>query len=145
VEAAPREAVALVPPPPPLPARRMGAAQAKGKAMTRQNSKGDPCPSWCVTDHDRYDFHGSEPVSVTAADYWTYRASAVRFWEGDDRVAVSGCGQFYVSAEGAEDLAGTLDRLAGGKPEDLRALAAAIRQAAETITQPAAESRNHEQ
>ena len=79
--------------------------------MTMTSTPGGDCPPWCVTDHAKYGFHGSERISVTAADCRTYHANVVRFSDGD-HIAVAGAGQFYVSPETAVDLAGLIESVA---------------------------------
>lgn len=100
----------------------------------RANSEGEPCPSWCITDHAQFTFHGSERISFRATDFSSYHARVVRFVTGD-QVAVSGAEIAYVPADRAPDLAGLIEGLAGATPEEHRKLAAAIRQAAAAITE----------
>jgi hypothetical protein len=51
---------------------RTGATPRLGEAggsAPRQNADGHPCPPWCVTDHSKYHFHGSERITVEAPKY----------------------------------------------------------------------------
>lgn len=105
-------------------------------ALARANSKGDPCPPWCATDHAAHDFHGSRRISFQAADYGSYSSRVVR-WVTGDHVQVAGAAIAYVPARTAPDLADLIEGLATASPEDHRKLAAAIREAAAVITEAA--------
>ena len=100
---------------------------------TRQNTEGDPCPLWCITDHSlRF---ASAHVS-RAADAGRTWASAVRTAEGSF-VALAGhkgdtWADLRLSPRDAVHLAALIEM-----PEswdEVQALAAAIRQAAAVIT-----------
>lgn len=101
-------------------------------ATARVNSGGGPCPAWCGTDHAKYAFHGSPRVVFVGSDFYRYAVGAVRHVDGD-KVAVHGPGQFYVEPAAAAELAGLLDHLADAKPQDLHALADAIRKSVAVI------------
>ena len=111
-------------------------------SMTRANGEGDLCPSWCVTDHAQYGFHGGEGITVYAPQFHSCRVRALRYsYPGaPPAVEVAASGIFSVSPGDAGKLADLIEQLATATPEEHRALAAAIRRAAETITQPAADS-----
>ena len=103
----------------------------------RQNSEGDPCPPWCVTDHGKYDFHGSEPVIVEAPRPRDCCVRAILPYEGQKtQISVQSAGeQLWVDLGDAPDLAALVELLAGATPAQHRKLAAAIRQVAADITE----------
>jgi len=114
-------------------------------SMTRVNRDGHPCPPWCASDHDEelapghfYVTHSTDHALVLLGEYDRVRVSGVLFpSDGKGAVHVSGGdAPLFVDPKHAEGLAALADLLAGATPEQHRALAAAIRQAAETITQP---------
>lgn len=110
----------------------MTSTEQQQTATARTNSEGDPCPSWCDTDHAKYTFHGSARVAFVGSDFYRYSARAVRHASGD-KIAVGGAGRFYVEHADAAELADFIDGLADAKPQDLHALAAAIRKAAAVV------------
>jgi hypothetical protein len=94
------------------------------------------CPQWCVTDHDRFSFHGSGPVTVEAPQHRTCHVRAVQYAAGGGPlVQVAADGTIRVPADDAGDLAAVIEQLAGATPEQHRELAAAIRKAAAQVTE----------
>lgn len=101
--------------------------------QTRANHDGHPCPSWCVTDHAKNDFHASENVSAEAPEYHYCHVRAVGYTHepSSPMVSVSSAGGLLdLSPRDAEGLAGLLEQLAAAPPERHRALAHVIRQCA---------------
>jgi Domain of unknown function (DUF6907) len=105
----------------------------------RQNRAGHPCPPWCVTDHDAQLFPGhfttshggpATPLQVTERAYVSVRPCYVPSRAPEVQVTHSGVASIFLKPATAEGLAGLLDALADAAPADVRALAAAIRQAA---------------
>jgi hypothetical protein len=102
---------------------------------SRRNSAGDPCPPWCVTDHSKYGFHGSETITVEAPQYHQQHVRGVQFpVPAGPQVRVGGGASVYVPSGDAGELAALIEELADATPEQHRELAAAIRQAAADIT-----------
>ena len=100
----------------------------------RQNRDGDPCPPWCVTDHARYSFHGSERITVPAPDYRIFYVHAIQRMHDRPGIQLAGVGLVSVRSDDAADLAAIFEQLADATPEQHRGLAAAIRKAAADIT-----------
>jgi len=101
----------------------------------RQNADGECCPPWCVTDHGKYGFHGSERVTVEAPEFHRVSARALYSTIGGTTVQVLGDGIVRVpSGYEAGELAALIEGLAAATPEQHRELAAAIRHAAAVIT-----------
>ena len=119
----------------------------------RQNRDGHPCPPWCQTDHDEvhgpagtYLFHGGPPADIEMLgvtglpDKIITRAFHVGHPGFDPVVSVAsvryGTGgqrpQAWIPASEAVALAGIIDMLDDW--DQVRALVAAIRQAAAQIT-----------
>jgi hypothetical protein len=126
-------------------------------APARANREGHPCPPWCVTDHEtdhgsghRFIFHGTETTRVDVPgkvkgipDVIFTRAIHPGWPDCEPQVAVSATRQgtdgpgpnAWISPRDAEDLAAIVEMLAKASPAQHRLLAAAIRQAAATITE----------
>jgi hypothetical protein len=121
----------------------------------RQNRDGHPCSPWCETDHDEvhgpagtYLFHGGPPADIEVLgvtglpDKIITRAFHVGHPGFDPVVSVAsvryGTGgqrpQAWIPASEAVALAGIIDMLDDW--DQVRALVAAIRQAAAAITAP---------
>ncbi len=125
----------------------------------RQNSEGDPCPPWCVTDHVTpwgdegytFTFHGSDWASVEVAGRDRSKppaevtVQAVRYAAtsvmapavlivNDDRIAGDGRVRLDLSGADAGHLAALVETLAKATSAEHRELAAAIRAAAALIT-----------
>jgi hypothetical protein len=112
----------------------------------RMNRQGSPCPPWCTRDHDEELYPGASSATHSSA----YAAGSVPFgpraWVIADgntykftapmppKVGASaGTGAAYFAELGnAEELAMLIEQLAECQPEELRALAAAVRAAAAT-------------
>lgn len=124
----------------------------------RANREGHPCPPWCTVDHEtdtggghRYLFHGSETARVRvpgkvkyAEDVIYVRAIHPGWTDGEPpQVDVSATRygtddpspQAWISPRDAEGLAVIVEVLAKASPAQHRQLAAAIRQAAATMTE----------
>ena len=103
-------------------------------APARANRDGSPCPDWCVTDHAEFSFHGSERITIHAADYSRYYVRAIRHSVSRSGcpswIQLAGAGIASVRPDDAEGLADLIGQLAGATPDEHRELAAAIRQAA---------------
>jgi hypothetical protein len=100
----------------------------------RANRDGHLCPPWCVTDHDRFSFHGSGPITVEAPQYHSCHVRAIQYaTHGGPEIQVAGAGMVPVPAAHAEDLAAVIEQMADATPDEHRELAAAIRQAAADI------------
>jgi hypothetical protein len=110
--------------------------------ITRGNRDGDPCPSWCATNHDEHlipgkpefgymEVHGSARVVTgnvavrAAAVPGAGRELTVSHWTGLHAVCAD-AGQ-------AERLAKLVDLLAGMSPDDIRQVARSVREAAAMI------------
>ena len=115
----------------------------------RANRRGDPCPSWCTTDHDTpsagghfYDFHGGPAVRteipgviVSIPDWIAVRpVSTGRPGDGEPNVSVTGTVCTWIRPGDAEDIAGLIEMLGRATPDQHAEVAAAIRQAAAQIT-----------
>jgi len=99
--------------------------------MTRQNSKGDPCPPWCTADHSQEFADACVGRPHGAAPAW---ACPVRRGGGSLFVHIAAVrdgpgASLDLSPRDAGQLAGVLAMTGAGE------LAAAIRRAAEVITQ----------
>jgi hypothetical protein len=106
-------------------------APVHGPAPARVNRDGDPCPPWCVTDHGKYSFHGSERITVEAPQYHLCGARAIKYSGiGGGQIQVSGDGIVALPCSEAGDLAALIEELAAATPAQHRELAAAIRRAA---------------
>ena len=116
------------------------------EAGPRTNSQGHPCPRWCVTDHEerigksclQLGYHGDEAVIIHTPSGMA-AVSAYQDGFSDDApqialscLAVNGC--VLVDAGDSGKLAAFVEQLADATPDQHRELAAAIRQAAATIT-----------
>jgi hypothetical protein len=108
------------------------------------------CPAWCTAEHPIDPFHRNTVARVKAGRAKSDRdremlpsiaASAILFssMPGQPLVSVhalvSGAGSACVQPREAAGLAAVIDRLATATPAQHRQLAAAIRQAAELITE----------
>jgi hypothetical protein len=108
---------------------------------TRSNRHGNPCPSWCVADHDAilveetagnpaitFDVH-TGPVHYAAP--WT-SACAVQRTDGTVIVhaIVNGATASAPAGRNADELAAFIEALAGTPEVMVRQLADAVRQAA---------------
>ena len=111
----------------------------------RQNAKGDPCPPWCITDHDsqRYgqtwSFHSSEAVNISTPSGYVHASAYQHGFDGDAPQICVTClngppGVVLVDVADAGKLAALIEDLAEATPEQHRELAGAIRQAAAVIT-----------
>jgi non-ribosomal peptide synthetase component F len=99
----------------------------------RTSRDGDPCPSWCVTDHAQVAFHGALPAAVDAPAGRTCHVRMVRYpARGGTEVWVSAGGMLSVSAVDAASLAALIEELGAATPDEHAALADVIRQAALT-------------
>jgi hypothetical protein len=103
------------------------------KQTPRQNADGDLCPPWCVTDHAKYGFHGSEFIRIDAPQYCLRLVRAVHPPAGRPYVGVDALAADVATGD-AESLAVLIEGLADATPEQHRELAAAIRKAAAAIT-----------
>lgn len=105
----------------------------------RANRDGHPCPPWCVTDHGRYGFHGSERIAVAMPGAGGFRVSAVLPGGADvPVVCVAELGTtepLWTGIGEAVNLAVVVERLAAATPEEHMELAAAIRRAAAQVTE----------
>lgn len=102
----------------------------------RANRDGDPCPSWCITDHAKYSFHGAGKAVGYAPEFRRWSIRAVRFpVERDPHIQVAAGGVVSVPLRDAGELAAIIEQLATATPEQHRELSAAIRQAAAVITE----------
>ena len=100
----------------------------------RTNRDGHPCPSWCVTDHDRFSFHTSETITAEAPRYRSCHVRAIRYaTHGGPQVQVAADGLIRVDAGDAGDLAAIIEQLADATPDEHRELAAVIRKTAADI------------
>jgi hypothetical protein len=98
----------------------------------RQNAEGSACPPWCATDHEKWQFHDSEWIEVEAPQYASNYVRAIRY--RDNAPPVVAVSALAVSLDEARYLAGLIEQLATATPDQHRALAKAIRQAAALIT-----------
>lgn len=98
--------------------------------QARYNKEGSLCPSWCVTDHAKYNFHASEIARTEAPQYHSCVVRALDY--GNERshrlVSISAAGMFDLAPGAAEDLANLIEQLATATPEEHRQLAGLIRQ-----------------
>jgi hypothetical protein len=95
-----------------------------------------PCPPWCVTDHGKYNFHGSERITVYAPQFCSCHVRAIRYSALDHaEIQVAAAGMVSVRSDRAADLAAVIEQLADATPGQHRELAAAIRAAAAQITE----------
>ena len=116
----------------------------------RANRRGDPCPSWCTTDHDTpsagghfYDFHGGPAVRteipgaiVSIPDWIAVRpVSTGHPGDGEPNVSVTGTVCTWIRPGDAEDIAALIEMLGRATPDQHAEVAAAIRQAAAQITE----------
>jgi hypothetical protein len=116
---------------------------------TRTNRNGDPCPSWCTTDHnDGSSVAGTHVSHAGGIDFGDRGLDSIwaspilgEYHDGRPHVAVtghryrqSGSPQLQVRDIHAESVADLIDMLADATPDQHRELAAAIRQAAAQIT-----------
>jgi hypothetical protein len=122
----------------------------------RQNSRGHPCPDWCVTDHETvhgeagtHDHHGGVPADIRVPGELASLPDEIGVWPLhyglDDREAVVavrgvrrqadyGYPYLRVSVADAGELAALVEMLAEATPEAHRELAGALRKAAADIT-----------
>jgi hypothetical protein len=105
----------------------------------RQNREGDACPPWCVTDHGKYGFHGSQLTSVPLPEYRYCRIRTIRSgmpgMPARTEIQLAETGLVSIRADEAADLAALIEHLAEATPDQHRELAAAIRKAAAGITE----------
>lgn len=99
----------------------------------RANLHGDPCPSWCITDHAVYETHMTGRMNPARRSHPVVRLVAVRAarppWIG-----MGGCeGDAVIELDEAGNMARLLEELADEEDPAavLRALAAEVRAAAE--------------
>lgn len=102
----------------------------------RTTQAGDPCPPWCITDHDKYqNFHGGERIRAEAPQYYTWYIRAIKSALTHAlTLQVAGRGVVEITPHETEGLAAIIEGLADATPDQHRELAAAIRQAAAQIT-----------
>lgn len=110
----------------------------------RVNRQGSPCPPWCTRDHGEELYPGAMSSTHSSAyaagsvpfgpRAWAIAGGHVSEFAQPPKVGASaGTGAVYFAELGdAEELAVLLEELAGRKPEELRALAGAVRAAAAT-------------
>ena len=110
-----------------------------GQAPRRNPHLGTECPPWCAVDHASQFGHACVGGGGGIDHIWT---RAVRD-TGGFRVGVTGLGSeeadeslhLRLDLHGAGQLAGLVELLAAATPDQIRELAAAIRQAAADITE----------
>ena len=109
----------------------------------RQNHDGHPCPPWCVTDHGQELTPGhlirshvghSTSLQVSERAHVLTRPCHAPSREPEVQITLSGVAAIFVAPASADGLAALIDALSDAAPADVRALAAAIRQAAADIT-----------
>jgi hypothetical protein len=124
----------------PAPASGPPMAALPPGATPRQNSHGDPCPSWCQTNHSKPFSAVHVKVTASIEHIWAFGTH-----HGDENRAGINASlpdpaarwpSLTLDPGKAEDLAVIVELLADASPDEHRQLADGIRQAVALVTGP---------